>query len=379
MKIIFSRLIAIVLLIACIACGDKSPKTEKQPDAKNYIRHAKGLTIKKFDGYSVVEVLSPWPNSSKSFTYILKQKNGIIPDSLASNSIINVPIQTMIATSTTHLPSLEMLGTENALIGFPGLDYISSDKVRARIDAGKVKEMGATQNLNTEIILGLNPDLIVAHGIDNNNPALDNLQKSGLKVMFNGDWNEQTALGKAEWIKFFGALFGLESKADSIFNAIESDYNKTLSLANNKAHKPTVLSGAIYENRWYLPQGESWGAVLIDQAGGDYLWKTTKGTGSLSLNFESVLEKAKDATIWIGPGQYTTLAEMNSANPHYSQFSAFKNQNVYSYSSKKGKTGGVIYFELAPNRPDLVLKDLVKILHPELLPNHTLYFFEKLK
>jgi len=128
-----------------------------------------------------------------------------------------------------------------------------------------------------------------------------------------------------------------------------------------------------------LPEGNSWGAELIAQAEGDYLWSGSKGTGSLSLPFESVLEKGKYADFWIGPGQFTSLREMASANAHYTQFKAFHTGNVFSFSSKKGKTGGVIYYELAPNRPDLVLKDIVKILHPELLPKHELYFFEKLR
>ena len=104
-----------------------------------------------------------------------------------------------------------------------------------------------------------------------------------------------------------------------------------------------------------------------------------KGTGSISLSFEEVYEKAKEADFWIGPGQFTSLYELAITNSHFTQFKAFKTKNIYSFSTKKGKTGGVIYYELAPNRPDLVLKDLVKILHPELLPNYQLYFFEQLK
>jgi iron complex transport system substrate-binding protein len=219
----------------------------------------------------------------------------------------------------------------------------------------------------------------VGHGIDNNNPTFDNLQKNGLKVIINGDWNESSPLGKAEWIKFFGALYGLDAKANSIFKSIETNYKKTLQLAQNVKNKPTVFSGAIFENQWYMPQGNSWGAIFLTDANSNYLWKETSGTGSLSLSFESVLLKAENADFWIGPGQFTSLAEMTASNPHYSQFRAFKTENVYSYSAKKGKTGGVIYYELAPNRPDLVLQDLVKILHPELLPNHKLYFFEQLK
>ena len=208
---------------------------------------------------------------------------------------------------------------------------------------------------------------------------LDNLQKSGLKIMINGDWNEQTPLGKAEWIKLYGALYMLEDKADALFSNIEKEYLNTLALAKKIKAKPTVMAGAIFESKWYLPQGNSWGSLFVKDAGGDYLWADSKGTGSLSLPFETVLEKAQNADYWIGPGQFTSLREMTQSNPHYSQFAAFKKGNVFSFSTKKGKTGGVIYYELAPNRPDLVLKDVLKILHPELLPEYELYFFEKLK
>ena len=119
--------------------------------------------------------------------------------------------------------------------------------------------------------------------------------------------------------------------------------------------------------------------LLLKQANGNYLWQETSGTGSLSLSFETVFEKAKNADVWITSGQFSSLKEMTNSIPHYAEFNAFKNKNVYSFSGKKGKTGGILYYELAPNRPDLVLKDLVKILHPELLQSYEPFFFEKLK
>lgn len=374
------KITVVLFLISLYGCKKEAQQTIA-PTAKteNSIHYAKGLSIYKYDGYSILKVSNPWPNATKDYTYILQQKNGIVPDSLKKYTTIPVPVKSIVATSTTHIPSLEMLGVENTLIGFPHAEYISSEKVRKRIDAGKVRELGANQNLNTEVIIDIAPDVIIGYGIDNNNPALDNLQKSGLKVLLNGDWNEQSPLGKAEWIKLFGALYGLENKADNLFAAIEKDYNSTLELAKKATTKPTVLAGAIFENQWYMPQGNSWGSLFIAQAGGNYLWSDATGTGSLSLPFEVVLEKAKTAAFWIGPGQFTSLKEMTDSNPHYSQFDAFKTKSIYSFSTKKGSTGGIIYYELAPNRPDLVLKDILKILHPELLPEHQLFFFEKLK
>lgn len=377
MKIFTKVVITVFIVFSLIQCKTET-KAEKAISSKNTVRYAKGFSIENYEGYSVVTVTNPWPKATQSYTYILKEKNGIVPDSLKQNLIIPIPIKTIVVTSTTHIPSLEMLDEVNTLVGFPHCDYISSDKVRTRIDAGKVKELGNNQDLNTEVILDLQPSIIIGYGIDNKNPTLDNLQKSGLKVMLNGDWNEETPLGKAEWIKFFGALYGKQKQAEELFGKIEKDYLKTIEIAKLAKTTPTILAGDMFEDRWYLPKGTSWGSLLLKQANGNYLWQDTSGTGSLSLSFETVFEKAKNADLWITSGQFSSLREMTDMNPHYAQFDAFTKKNVYTFTRKKGKKGGILYYELAPNRPDLVLKDLVKILHPELLASYKPFFFEKL-
>jgi iron complex transport system substrate-binding protein len=380
MKILIVKIALFFAFFFAFSCKKSPPDVAtKITVVKNEIRHAKGFSIQKYDGYSVVKVINPWPNATKKYTYILKEKAGSIPDSLHQFTTISVPIKTIVVTSTTHIPSLEMLEVENSLVGFPNLDYISSEKVRNRIEQGKIKELGQNQDLNTEVVIDLAPDVVIGYGIDNKNPTLDNLEKSGLRIMLNGDWNEQTPLGKAEWIKLFGVLYGKEKQANSIFLTIEKEYINTIALVQNSETKPTVLAGDIFEGTWYLPKGSSWGAQLIKEAGAAYLWEGTQGTGSLALSFEIVFEKAKEADFWITSGQYGTVKEMQKANPHYNQFSAFKNRKVYSFSNKRGKTGGILYYELAPNRPDLVLKDLVSIFHPELIPNYSPYFFEQMK
>ena len=367
-----------VFVILFAQCKQETkPSTITSP--KNEVNCAKGFSIENYDGYSIVTVKNPWPKATKTYKYILKKKNGIVPNSLKNNIVVNVPIQSIVVTSTTHIPSLEMLNEEKSLVGFPNLNYISSEKVRALINAKKVKELGTNQTLNTEVLIDLQPNVIIGYGLDNNNPTLDNLEKSGLKVLLNGDWNEQTPLGKAEWIKFFGALYDKQNEANEIFSKIEKDYLNTIEIAKRATSKPTILAGDIFEGKWYLPSGTSWGSLILKEANSNYLWQETTGTGSLSLSFETVFEKAKDADFWITSGQFATLKEMLNANPHYAQFKAFQNKNVYSFAGKKGKTGGVLYYELAPNRPDIVIKDIVKILHPELLVGYKPFFFEKLK
>lgn len=374
---IFSLLLFVLSLLGCKKNNENLP-IEKIAPSENIIQYAKGFSIHNYQGFSIVKVSNPWPKANKEYTYILKEKNGIVPDSLRQFTTIQVPLQSIVVTSTTHIPSLEMLSVENSLLGFPNLNYISSKKVRSRIEQGKIKELGNNQSLNTEILIDLQPELIIGYGLDNSNPTLDNLQKSGLKVLLNGDWNEPTPLGKAEWIKLFGALYDKQKEAATIFSKIVNEYTKTVAIAKMATSTPTILAGDIFEGKWYLPSGTSWGSLLLKEAHSHYLWQETTGTGSLSLSFETVFEKAKEADFWITSGQFSTLKSMIDANPHYNQFRAFQNKKVYSFNGKKGKTGGILYYELGPNRPDIVLKDLVKILHPELLIGYEPFFFKKL-
>lgn len=378
MKFTFKIILILAILISFVQCK-KEVKTIENAIVSDEIQYAKGFSLKNYEGYSVVTVKNPWPKATKTYTYILKKENGVVPDSLNTHTTITVPIKKIVVTSTTHIPSLEMLEVEKTLVGFPNLDYISSEKVRALIDEKKIKELGANQALNIEVLIDLQPDVIIGYGIDNDTKSLENLENSGLKVLLNGDWNEETPLGKAEWIKLFGALYDKQDKAKKLFSIIEKDYLNTIEIAKLDSVTPTILAGDMFQDKWYLPKGTSWGSILLKEANANYLWADTSGTGSLSLSFETVYEKAKEADFWITSGQFSTLKEMMDANPHYEQFEAFKKGNVYSFAGKKGKTGGVLYYELAPNRPDMVLKDLVKILHPDLLPGYEPFFFEKIK
>lgn len=364
------------ILIGC----KKNEKAEivKVENAKNSIEYATGLSIVKYEDYSVVTVSNPWPNANKDFKYILKEKDAQVPDSLQTYTTVQVPLTSVVVTSTTNIPFLEMLEVENKLVGFPHTDYISSEKTRALIDKGSVKNVGQNEKLNIEQLIELSPDLIVTFGVDNNNPMLDNLKKSGLKVLIQGDWMEQSPLGKAEWIKLYGALFGKEDQAKELFDKIVQSYNQAKKLVSDKPATSKVLYGSMYEDVWYVAKGNSWVAQFMDDAKSNYLWADLKGTGSEGLSFEKVLDKAKTANIWIASGSFKSLDELQKANPHYGEFDAFKNKSVYNFEGKLGATGGTVYYELAPSRPDLVLKDYIKIFHPDLLASYEFTFASKL-
>lgn len=367
-----------IVLISCKNETKESIEGVLVEGQKLEVKYAKGFEIKAFEGYKTITLKNPWPGTDKTFTYALVERNASLPNPESYDAMVEIPIKQIVVTSTTHIPSLEMLGEINSLIGFPNLNYISSEKTRNRIANNEIKELGKNEDINTEILIDLSPDAVIGFAVDGNNSAFSTIQNARIPVLYNSDWTEVSPLGKAEWIKFFGVLYNKEKEADSIFSKIESEYNSAKNLASKSKNKPTVISGAMYKDVWYMPQGNSWGAQFIRDAYGDYLWIDSEGTGSLSLSLESVLDKGIEADVWIGPAQFNSLEELKEGSKAYTQFKAYKTGEVYSYSMKKGEKGGVIYYELAPNRPDLVLKDLIKILHPEMLPNHKFHFFDKL-
>jgi len=369
--------LSFLLLVNC-----KETTKEKSPisitENKIETDFATGFDVVKEEEYSIITLNMPWPNATKPFKYLLLDKGAEVPISITYDELIRVPVEELVVTSTTHIPALEALGVLDKLVGFPNTNYISSVAARKLVDEGGIKELGKNENINLEVLIDLKPDAVVSFGVNGSNKTLNNIKKSGIPVLYNSEWLEQHALGRAEWIKFFGFLFKKEDKANAIFNQIKEDYFTAKELAKMVSKRPTVLSGMPFKDTWHIPYGNSWAAQFIADANAEYLWSDKNGKGSIALNFESVLDKAKDANYWIAIGSYDTKEQLLESNAHYQQFDMFKNNNIYM-SNKKGETGGLLFYEVAPTRPDLILKDLIKIFHPELLPNYELYFYTQLK
>lgn len=359
--------------------GCKKNEETKVVKAHNEVSFANGLEIHNYGTFTVMKVTKPWPEATKGFTYVCANSKENIPDSLQQFTFIKTPMQNVVVTSTTHISSIVSLSESDKIKGFPNLNYISSPIVRNLIDNGKIKELNDNESLNFEKTIDLKPDVIVGLSINNETAKFNQFEKAGIPVLYNADWVENSPLGKAEWIKFFGVLFNKQKEATAFFDNIVKEYNNAKSAVAHVSDVPTVLSGAIFQDVWYAPQGESWMADFITDAKGQYIWKDSKGTGSLSLSLESVLDKGIQADVWIGPGQFTSYAEMLAANQHYKQFEAFKQKSIFSYSLKKGTTGGIIFYEDATNRPDLVLKDLISILHPTVLKGYQPTFIAPLQ
>jgi len=365
----------LILISSCVNSEKESTSNDLIKSTKTSIKYAKGFDIQSYDGYVKLIIKSPYPDAEQYQEFILISNKERDFD---GKNKIYTPVLKVVATSTTHIPMIEILGETNSLIGFPNTDYISSKKTRSRVENNLIKDLGNEQDFNTEVLLSLQPDVVIAFSMGKSNKLYNNIEQNGIPVIYNGDWLEATPLGRAEWIKFFGVLYNKEKEADSIFNSIESQYLAAKEIALSAKAKPTIMSGVLYKDKWNLPAGESFTAELYKDANTSYTWSDSKGQGSLVLSFESVFEKAGQADYWIGSGYYTTLEELESANAHYKQFNSYKTGEIYSFSKRRSDNGGVEYFELGPLQPHIVLKDLIKVTHPELIPDYEPYFLQKL-
>ena len=371
--------IAVLMLFWSCTSDTKKQQSEVAFEGEKVsLRYAEGFGITEGEGWTLVEVKRPFQGASRGYRYLLVPKDKPVPEHNDDIRVIRTPIETIVCTSTTHIPLLDYLDLTDKLVGFPTTDYISSEKTRKRVDAGKVVDLGVDKGLNFERLAALQPDLVMGYTMTADYGQFRKIEEFGIPVILNAEYLEKHPLGRAEWIRYVAAFFGKEQQADSVFAAIENNYMSTSRLCANKDRRPTVVSGIMYGDAWFLPGGQNYASRILRDAGCHYLWEDDETSGYLELSFESIYERAGKADLWIGTGSFAALEELTAGDHCYQKFAAFRNKRVYSYDARMGARGGNEYLELGYLRPDLILMDLVRIAHPECLPEHELYFHRRL-
>ncbi|MEN8248557.1 MAG: ABC transporter substrate-binding protein [Bacteroidota bacterium] len=337
------------------------------------LKYATGFTIEKAEDFYVISIKTPFKGATQPLTYVFYDKFDEKPD-LRADAYIPTPVESIVCTSTTHIPLLDYLEETEALTGFPTTDYISSDKMRKRIDTGVVEELGIDEALNIERLISIKPELVMGYSLSGDYGQFSLIEEAGIPVVLNAEYLEQHPLGRSEWIKVAGILFDKLDMADSVFNSIEREYQSARNIAKTATENPTVMSGIVYGDSWFVPGGNNYSARLLKDAGFKYLWGNDTSSAFLALSFETVYDKAHNADYWIGISSFTNLDELAGSDNRYESFAPFVNNKVYSFNKRMGAAGGSEFLELGYLRPDIILKDLVKIGHPDLLPDHELFF-----
>ncbi|MFN8490428.1 MAG: ABC transporter substrate-binding protein [Caldilineaceae bacterium] len=343
------------------------------------LTHTSGFSVEYHNNYKVVTVKTPWQGAKAPLQYALVQCGTPAPADFKKEQIIDVPVKRFVSMSTTYLPFLDELNLLDRLVGLDDSTYVNNEKVAKLAADGKLKMIGFGDKVNVEQAVDLNPDLIMTYAMGSADDAHPKLIEAGLKVVVNAEWLDTSPLGRAEWGKFLAIFFNREAAAEAMFTKTATAYEKLTAQAAQVKTKPTVFTDTAYQGTWYIPGGKSFGAHFLVDAGATYLWADEPSTGSAPLAFEAVFDKAKDADFWLNQGYVSSLKDLTAADARYADFTAFKKGNVWNNNTRANANGGNDYYESAIAHPDVVLADLIKILHPELLPDHQLVYYHQLK
>ena len=362
-------------------CVDGFDSTFDYFPQKLTVEFASGFDVEYHGNYKVITVANPWQGAQESFRYVLVQCGTPAPQDV-EGTVIEVPVSNIIAMSTTYLPTLEDLGLIDRLIGLDSYMWTTNTAVRARIAVGDIAEIGFGAAVNVELTLDLDPALVMTYGTGladlDTHPVL---LEAGIPVALNGDFVEQNPLGRAEWMKFIALFFNREADAAAQFDVIAAEYQAVAELTETLAERPSVLLGSVYNGTWYVAGGESYMAKMLVDAGAAYLWSGEGDVGALPLDFEAVYAVAAEVDIWLNPDNsfWFSVEDVLESDPRYGDFAPLKRGQLFNNNAKVNENGGNAYYEEGAAHPERVLRDLVKILHPHLLPEHELSFYRQVQ
>lgn len=374
----FPVLLALLTLTGCAVAPTAAPPTcAPASGERSTVEYAENFSLQYADGYQVLTVNEPSPGApAESYVLVSCGDTPSLPPELASAQQIPVPVDSLYSGSTTHLPLLVDLDRVDALTGVATAGFVSSPEVLAAIDAGAVAEYAPTEQIDVERVIAARPDVLMTGGFDD--PAYATLRGAGIPVVANAEYLEPTPLGRAEWIKVMAALTGDELRATAVFDQVEAAYTEAAAVAEGAEPVP-VVAGSLFEGVWSVPAGGSYLGRLLSDAGGANPWADDPSTGSLSLDFETVYAEAGQAPVWLATQDWAARADARAEDPRYGELAAMRDGRTWTANKSVGPGGGNDFYERGVTRPDLVLADLVAILHPELAPDHGFTFYAELR
>ncbi|MBP8958994.1 MAG: ABC transporter substrate-binding protein [Bacteroidales bacterium] len=379
----FITYLSIIFVLLTSGCRNQNAKeNNEQGYFHNKIKYASHITIEESDDFSKLIVIDPWQKTSGTrFEYYLIRNKDNKPDVEDSSMVIYVPVKKIVLMSTTYIPMISALGVAESIKGVSGTNFIYDNEIRKMVSNGLIQDVGYEENLDKERIINIAPDLVITYGVGGETASYSSkLREFGIKVLFNADYLEETPLGRAEWIKMFGALFCLQDKADSIFNNIESEYNKLKLYIDNKIDsRPEVMLGLPWQNVWYISPGNSYLSNLIDDAGGYYIWKGLTANYAVPMGIENVFVKAEHAEYWLNTGDASSLSQIFAIDRRFAFLPPVIKRNVYNNNKRISPGGGNDYWESGTIKPYIILKDIASIIHHELFEGYELFYYKKLE
>ena len=338
-------------------------------------QYVKLLSLVRYQGYTVATISHPWRQNAVLHQYVLVPADSVVPEDLPEGTLIRTPLRRSLVFTTVHCSLLSMLHREQSVAGVADLKYIKAPYIQEGVQKGRITDCGDGMSPVVEKIIDLHPDALLLSPFENSG-GYGPLEEIDIPIVECAEYMEPTPLGRAEWVRFYGMLYGCEREADSLFAVVDSSYNALKKLTAN-SKKPKANIDKITGSVWYVPGGRSTIGQMLADAGADYPWAHDEHSGSVALPFETVLERAGECDVWLlrySGLQPLTRQQLLNEHRGYHQFRAFNNRQVYGCNVEQS-----LFYEESPFRPDLLLSDFIRILHPDALPHHELRYYHPLE
>ena len=374
------RSILFTVVVALASCRGGNNVSLSTADGDTLaLKHSSLLTIVEHDGYTVAEISNPWkPGKLLHRYYLVPRTSDIKPQTsdFSDGTIVEVPVQRAAVFTTVHCALLTELGLGSHIVGVADAKYIKVPYIQEQIKAGRIVDCGNGLNPVVEKIMDVKPDVIMLSPFENSG-GYGKTEEIGIPLIECAEYMETSPLARAEWMRFYGLLFGESAKADRLFQQVDSSYTALKEQAAKAGEGRSVLVDKITGSVWYMPGGRSTIGQMLQDAGGRYPWATDNQSGSLSLPFETVLERAGESDVWMlrySADHDLRQAELLSEFHGYSQLKAFRQHEVYGCNVELS-----MFYEDTPFHPDRLLCDFLQILHPDIIGLPPLRYYKKVK
>lgn len=382
---IFDRIVAVLCALVFVACaGEPARSLEEFATVVYEPSYATGFDISGAEGAAstLITVRNPWQGAEgvEKRLFISREGEGV-PEGF-EGQVIEGSAERVVCMSSTYVAMIDAIGCTERVVGVSGIDFIYNSRVREAASEGRVHDVGHDSNINFELLLTLRPDVVLIYGVAGENGVANaKLDELNIPYLYLGDYVEESPLAKAEWTVVVAEILGVRERGEELFAGIENRYLELRKRVEESAtERPTVMFNTPYRDTWYMPSSRSYAVRIVEDAGGRYVYDGNHGTASQPIDLELAYVLTREADYWINVGQYATLEDLRRDNPRFVGAKAVREGRVYSSDRRATAKGGSDFWESAVVNPDVVLRDLVAILHPELnLVSEELTYYKRIE
>jgi len=377
MKQTFYIVLSVLILLSCKSNknkGENTGRSELHAELVN-IKYAKGFSVADYGDFKLVDIQDPLEENTLKYKYALVSGDTGQSKVPSDYQVIEVPLKGVICMTSLQISNFIKLKATDRIVGMNSTRFLFNEQLNEQLKAGKTRRIGIEGEFDSELVLSLNPDVILISPFKRG--GYDAIRDLEIPLVCFLGYKESSPLGQAEWIKFTGMLLGMEEQAFELFDDIEQKYIRLKSLVGDVENRPTVMSGELHSGNWYVVGGNSYLAQLFRDAGADYFMKNDDESGGFYVDFETVYSQGAGADYWRIVNSFNGdfgYEELRKSDARYSDFGAYRNKKIIYCNLRETP-----FYENTPVEPEVVLSDLIKIFYPDLLPEHKPVYYDLLK